>query len=579
MKLKIKSNKLYNKKQEIQIPNHLLTLIGENGCGKSSILEAIFEKYLNSEKYRTIGFSSGQNELFTQLFNKHKAENKRYLHTEEDRYIESFYFNYDWVRVLIFFATILKPNGNVRKYLVSRGYVQLDVMKDDLSSKLIFPFRVRKYYPIKISKEIEMESSSYFDKDVKLFRKSHFHDTLSKIISTFKIKYDIEDGESGPLVKRKLTLNNDSTFRIFTDKDINRIFTFWALATYGYQRNVDLQDCKLYFNNNIELRSLSDGEYQILSIYAMIDLFDNENTVFLLDEIDSHLYYENLSRLWKILQTKVKGKIITTTHISESILKNDFDNIRLVKRGKIELELTLRDLAKRLASVVGNTKYEYQLATRIKNIVLIDHEDDWVIFKKLAQKKIKENVNEVFKQIIPLQRTSGFNNNDDLFGKWKLLFVKDFKDKLNGAVIETKRFFLICDRDKLSKSSIDKELQVRIHNDFKEVKKFNGVSTHLLSWNRLEIENYLLSITMLENKGKLQDLKDKFPHLVLTKKNNLDNIADIEEYDAKGLLHPLYKESGFEESALDELISLIPKKEISEDIVKMYNYLKNKIAN
>ncbi len=579
MEIKLKRNKLYKYKQVIPFPNHLLTLIGENGCGKSSFLEAIFEKYLNSTKYRTICFSSGQNELYTGLFGVHKRENKRYSKTEENNYIKSFYFNYDWVRILIFFSTILKPEGNVRKYLISKGYVQLDILEDDMSTKLIFPFRVRKYYPIKISKEIEQESSPDFDMETKLFRKSHFHETLAKILSAFNINYDIEDAESGTLVKRKLTMNGDKAFKVFTDKNINRIFTFWALSTHGYQRNIDIAECKLYFNNNLELRSLSDGEYQILSIYAMIDLFDNDKTIFLLDEIDSHLYYKNLANLWDILQTSIDGKIITTTHISDSILKNDFDNIRLVKRGKIETDLTLRDIAKRLASVVGNSKYEFQLATRIKNIVLIDHEDDWTIFKKLAQKKIKEDVNEIFMQIIPLQRTSGFNNNDDLFGKGKLLFVKDFKDQLNGVDIKTKKFFLICDRDKLSKNSIDEELHVRIHNDFKEVKKFNGITTHLLSWNRLEIENYLLSITMLEKKGKLQDLKNRFPLINFIKKNTLDNIADIEEYDAKDLLHPLYKSDGFDESQLNELISLIPKKEISDDIVKMYNFLKENIAN
>ncbi|MDQ1769366.1 hypothetical protein [Labilibaculum euxinus] len=75
----------------------------------------------------------------------------------------------------------------------------------------------------------------------------------------------------------------------------------------------------------------------------------------------------------------------------------------------------------------------------------------------------------------------------------------------------------------------------------------------------------------------LNTLQEKFPRLILEKNDNLDNIADIEEFDAKKLLHPLYKPEGFDESLLNEIIDLIPKEEISEDILKMYIFLKNNI--
>ena len=43
---------------------------------------------------------------------------------------------------------------------------------------------------------------------------------------------------------------------------------------------------KLLIKNDLEFQQLSDGEYQLLSIYALIDLFDEVDTVFLLDEVD-----------------------------------------------------------------------------------------------------------------------------------------------------------------------------------------------------------------------------------------------------------------------------------------------------
>lgn len=577
MVIEINSNKLCNERQTINFTNNVLTLVGENGCGKSSILEAVFEKYIEDEQIRTICFSSGQNELFTNLFYRHKQRNRRYLQKEENQYISSFYFNYDWVRVLVFFASVLKQNGRVREFLVSRGYIDVNG-EDDVSSKLHFPFRIRKYYKARIDNEILEEAKPDFDFETKLVRKSYFHEILVRLLAVYNITFEFGDEKYQTLFKRGLELNSSKVFQIFTDKDINRIFSFWAIATHTYERNIDIDECSLVFKNNMEFRQLSDGEYQLLSIYALIDLFDSNNTIFLFDEIDSHLYYRNLEKLWNVLKNQLSGKVITTTHIADSILRNDYDDLKLIERGKIENELTLRELAKRLTSVVGKEKFEFQLASRTKNIVLIDHEDDWMIFKKLASKKLNEDTSLVFSKIIPFQRTSNFNNNYDVFGLGKLKFVKEFKEQINGTNIQTQKIFLICDKDKLSRNSISNDLQVGFPNDYKELKNFNNISTFLLSWKRLEIENYLLSVSMLNNKGKLNDLQNQFGRVQLSINDNLDDCADIEEFDAKALLHPLYKPNGFSETLLDNLIDLIPNEEISGDIVTMYTFLKDNIA-
>ena len=177
-----------------------VSIIGENGCGKSSILEAVFEKYIEDEQIRTICFSSGQNELFTNLFYRHKQRNRRYLQKEENQYISSFYFNYDWVRVLVFFASVLKPNGKVREFLVSRGYIDVNG-EDDVSSKLYFPFRIRKYYKARIDNEILEEAKPDFDFETKLVRKSYFHEILVRLLSVYNITFEFGDDKYQTLFK------------------------------------------------------------------------------------------------------------------------------------------------------------------------------------------------------------------------------------------------------------------------------------------------------------------------------------------------------------------------------------------
>lgn len=43
MELQIPSNKIYNQPQTLNLNSSVMTFVGENGCGKSAILESIFK--------------------------------------------------------------------------------------------------------------------------------------------------------------------------------------------------------------------------------------------------------------------------------------------------------------------------------------------------------------------------------------------------------------------------------------------------------------------------------------------------------------------------------------------------------
>ncbi len=579
-------SKLVNEPQSLNVQNGITTFIGGNGSGKSSILEAIFKQYINDDDSRVICFSSGQNELYTELFNAHKKTNRRYLR-ERNEPIQSFYFNCDWIRLLIFWSSIFVNDGLVRKYLLEQEYIELNDLDDDISSRLDFRFRIRKYYVNKIRAEIEKEEIGEVSEDEEgygtvenLLRKTEFHETLEKIIDKFNIDFDFQNNEN--LVKRWLTFDSEKAFEVFTHKNIDKLFSFWALSTNGYLSNAELEEFKLRFKNGLEFKHLSDGEYQMLSIYAIIDLFDSENTIFLFDEIDSHLYYQNLKKMWSELNN-CQGIIITTTHISESILQNNIESLKLIESGRIAESLTFNELSKRLSNIVGRKKYKFDILSRVEYPVLIDNINDWLIFKKLAAKKLGNDVNEVLDQFLPIDKSSSFDNPNEKFGAGKLNFIEQFRLQTEGKSIMTKNIFLVCDKDELPENQIREDLTVQIHNDFKEIKKFNSnrTSTHLLSWKRREIENYFLSPTLIDRKECEAAIRNKYNMPEFTEGQNLDNISDIRNGEYKAILRPLYNEEGFgfKEEMVDDLISIIPAEEISADIEKMYNYLKGIITN
>ena len=149
----------------------------------------------------------------------------------------------------------------------------------------------------------------------------YFRSLDSFITNLISRGYDFEE----PLRKRTINITANGLIQVSFDyprqvqagddeaeagePDAQAMATRWdpevAFFTQAADNNyfIDKSRCKLVFKNNIELDQLSDGEYQLLFLYALIDLFDSDNTLFLFDEADSHLHYKNIEKLWALLHS------------------------------------------------------------------------------------------------------------------------------------------------------------------------------------------------------------------------------------------------------------------------------------
>lgn len=575
------TNKIFDQEQQIELNNDVITFIGGNGSGKSSILEAIFQKYIENDEARVICFSSGQNELFTEIFEEHRRRNRRHLDKETNE-ISSFYFNKNWVRLLVFWSTMFRSNGLVRKYLLEKEYITINDLGDDASTVLKSKIRIRKWYADKIKNEKEKEERSEVDYDesgvaTNLLSYSNFHLTLQRIFDHTRANFDFINDVN--LHKTNIQFDSSNVYDIFTDKSSNRIFTFFAHATHGYHSQFLLNEFHLFFKHGREFKYLSDGEYQLLSIYALIDLFDNENTLFLLDEIDSHLYYENLQLMWKELKS-VRGNVITTTHISESIINNSVDKIRFIENGKIKDDLKFLELAKRVSKTVGKKKFKYDILSRVNNAVIIDDHLDFEIIKALARKKLGNDYDDRINDITVIKIGSGNESTSQVIGRNKFGFVKGFAEFDFGSQPETKNIFLICDKDEYARGSINENDATAVFPDlFKQLKRINNNRTqiHLQVLRRREIENYLISPSLFQNKECLDNFAALFPQLNIPDSNTLDSFNDLAEWDAKNFIQALYNDPDLDLDLLYHCIDLIPASEISNDITAIHNYISSNL--
>ena len=132
----------------------------------------------------------------------------------------------------------------------------------------------------------------------------------------------------------------------------------------------------------------------------------------------------------------------------------------------------------------------------------------------------------------------------------------------------------MCDRDKFPQYKIWKNwgwLEVEIPDKFANIRKEDRPKTHLLVWKRLEIENYLLT------KEIIKELKQYNYYNLTQLPENLDNVKDFANDDVKSIIQSKYKEPGFDEKKLNELIDNMRPEEISEDIKTLYDFIVSKL--
>lgn len=597
MELNLAPNPLYDQQQTLRI-DKVATLIGENGSGKSSILQSVFEQRLarrDHQHLKVVCFSSGQNENYSEKFGVYLNRERR---AGRGLNLECFYFDKSWSKLLIFLATAIKRHGKVRAFLVEHGYVTESLPeKDDLSSVLKCTFKIDKNYIDRVQDALRREELG----EANTLRSTPYFRTLESFVSNL-ISEDFEF--DAPLRKRIVDVAANQLIDVSFDyprqdqagddeaeageshvQAIGAQFDpevsfFTQAADNDYF--IDKSRCKLLFNNNLELDQLSDGEYQLLFLLALIDLFDSEDTLFLLDEADSHLHYKNIEKLWGLLHA-IHGHAITTTHLLDSISakENRIEHLKVVQNGRINEDNKIKQLINRLSVLSRAKSVEFEVCGKLPNIALLDDYNDWLIFTKLAERKGLNSAR--LSSIHPIKKTSSCASDAERLGQAKV-------DWVNGlsrceSQINTTKVFLICDRDEATPNWHQNGVQItgKPYKDLlNSIHWPNGINvqTYLLTWKRREIKNYLLSFTALSHHGVIDQINNG--NIAAIDHLQADNPGDnnsIRRLNAKAVIDSLINTEGvgLDMEKLQDYINLIPPEEISEDITNMYNFIIEKL--
>ena len=595
MELNLTPNPLHRQVQTLRI-DKVATLIGENGSGKSSILQSVFEQRLagrDHEQLKVVCFSSGQNENYSEKFSTYL---KRERQSGRGLSLDCFYFDKSWSKLLIFLATAIKRNGKVRSFLVERSYVtESELDKDDLSTTFKCSFKIDKNYIDRVQDALKREERGETDT---LRATPYFRSLESFVTNLISRGYEFDE----PLRKRIINITANGLIQVSFDNqrdvqvgddeaeagdpDAQAMAISWdpevAFFTQAADNNyfIDKLGCKLVFKNDIELDRLSDGEYQLLFLYALIDLFDSDNTLFLFDEADSHLHYKNVEKLWALLHS-IKGHAITTTHLLDSISakENRIEHLKVVEHGRINEDNKIKQLISRLSVLSRAKSVEFEVCGKLPNIALLDDYNDWIIFTKLAARKGLD-----ISRLAPVHaigKPSSRKDDNEQIGRAKIDWTQSLSK--TEAEFATQNVFLLCDRDN-SNPQWHENGVLLLGAPKDEVNRIrwprNGVHTYLLAWRRREIENYLLSYSALTHFGVIDainnDLLAQGFHLRDGNPGDNDGIMML---DVKHIVNPLIQTQGVGKdlNKIEFYINQMKPEEISEDITNMFNFIIGKL--
>lgn len=441
--------------------NNLSILIGNNGSGKSNVLEAISgifaEAYRNvsdllesdyvleykiQEYNITLKKQSGKRKILCNNTLISKGTELQYLPSnvialysgEDLRLWENFY----WQRYSEYLMSIYRKGymGKMGMYYVNKYlwniafFVILLFLNDseDLQTFIEKEIGISNFDKIKV--KIDFDFSSY-DKNRNQLLKSF----IDKINQNKEITLIHSISEWRDII---------SDSKLFFSAQSNSVFDFLMLAFMP--KNFKIISSIYIFLDEINIvQSLSEGEKKLILVKAVLEFIADENALLLLDEPDANIHEARKSKLYKLLKDTPNRDIVMTTH--SPLIAKVADERELVylesKDGIVsEIPLDKLNLVRKLAANEWNIMEACVFLNSEKPLVLFEGKSD-IDFIKRAIELLKEDDPKYEKIDADFLCFNGTSN--------AARFITDLQ-----LLIPTRKLIVLCDNDSAGKDAIGK---------------------------------------------------------------------------------------------------------------------------
>jgi len=334
--------------------------------------------------------------------------------------------------------------------------------------------------------------------------------------------------EAGERIDEKSTVSfsGDNLADRLDSETHRRLFNLLCVAKLPKDpKDTLIKNLELTFNNGLTTQDFSEGQKKQILLKLTLDVLADENSLILFDEPDSHIHIANKQRLPDLIKDAGDREVVLTTHSPTLMNKFDKKHLFYLEQGK-ETNLEKVDILKQLSANTMSFAQQQILLYSSEDILIVEGKTDEK-YITTALEKLSEN-NDNYKDLKFNFLILGGSDPEILNG-----LISKFQPKDGQTIIA---FF---DRDKAGFDCIKKVLDYKGNKE-----EFNGSiksKTHIYFYpkkpefttSNFEIEDYFpiekCRNFVFEDIKSFENLKSKF-----NKNNFAEECKNFEPSDFEG---------------------------------------------
>lgn len=494
----------------------LTILIGNNGSGKSNLIEVIsfifnkiFSQQLSSINFKFLieyEISSKQIRIHN-IRNTLKISindtplNEQIFYADDTNYPDKVFALYSGEELRLWENVYFNPYETYYKDVINNR-VDLDNLKLNYINKYYWQIAVLLLYikePTKISTILNGSNIQNIIFDINTSNLINYSGTNPNNVTRAlnAIKSELTSNKISLNNFLHITYQNNYGDTINISEIILDLYYILLVAILPKDTNFKtINKLDIEFNNGLKISDFSEGQKKEILVTFITDVLASVDSIFLLDEPDSHIHPIKKKNLIEILKASDTQNIIMTTHSPTLIREIESKHFILMQNGEAKTTEKLE-----LLKEITNNKWSIDSINNVlianKNIILVEGKTD-IEYLEIALSKLREykSYNKRYQSFdfifIPFGGASGLSN---------------FLNKFNTS--DNQKVFAILDKDQAGKDSYCKIFnknveQLTIH-DYTNIHEKNGIKVFFLpTLNNeaiFEIEDYF-GIKKLKQLGR-----------------------------------------------------------------------------
>lgn len=546
----------------------LSILIGNNGSGKSNVLEAISGIFAEWNEKPSSRFDSnykieydynGKNVVVE------KNESGSLFYVEETLFEDSRVKTYLPSNVIALYSgedLRLYENFYLPKY---EAYLK-DVYQNGYTGKMGMCYANKDFWNISL-----LILLSFYNRfpNIKEFLESELGISEDSQIQHIRIKFTYKDYDrnTNSLLKNFINTINPTQEKgkeysitewresinslvVNTEAEPTTTFHYLLQAFTPKSFNI-IEKIQILFSNGVTLESLSEGEKKLILIKAVLEFIADENSILLLDEPDANIHEARKTKLYKLLKDTPNRDVVMTTH--SPILAKIADEKELIylesREGIVsEISMDKLRLVRTLASNEWNIMDAGIFLNTDKPLVLFEGKSD-VDFVKRAIELLKDDDPKYGTIDVDFLSFNGTGKAPS--------FIKNVRD-----CVATKKIIVFFDRDDAGRNAM-----VEISGWPKDSDEIKNAIDYISADNLLKAAFYPYTNEVTSGEFLLEDyfseakITEIITNLISGKKHPVKGLSNLSKR-VKDTLANKYKEYSKEDfegfkPLLDKLLELL----------------------